>query len=153
MRCLVLALAASAGLLAACETASGPPVGASVQAIETDRVAVTYRGRSGMSSPEVQDRALAQAAQVTLNRGGDWFRVASRSGGVAAPTGPQFSFGVGGLSLGRHSAIGGGVGTTVGGEESLISTLEIVIGRGTKPGDPSAYDAREIIANAGSRLR
>lgn len=153
MRSLVLALAASACLLAGCETTAEPPVGVSVLPIEANRVQVTYRGRSGMSQPEVEDHALVQAAQLTLDRGGDWFRIAGRSGGMASPTGPQFSFGVGGLSFGRHSAVGGGVGTTVGGEGTFVSSLEVEIGRGPKPADPSVYDARDVITTVGGRLR
>jgi hypothetical protein len=124
-----------------------------VQAVETGRYHVVYRGRSGMSQPEVQDRALLQAAQTTLNQGGDWFEVAGRSGGIAPPTGPQFSFGFGGASFGRNSAVGADVGTTVGGEGAYVANLEIVIGHGAKPADPSAYDARDVLSNLGSRLR
>ena len=151
MRRLLLPLACL-GLLTACETTSAPPVGGSVQAVETGRYHVTYRGRSGMSQPEVQDRALVQAARATLSQGGDWFEVSSRSGGIAPPTGPQFSFGIGGASFGRHSAVGGDVGTTVGGEGTFVANLEIVIGHGAKPADPSAYDARDVLANLGARL-
>ncbi len=140
-------------LLAACETTSAPPVGASVQAVESGRYHVTYRGTSRMSEPEVRDRALVQAAQLTLNNDGDWFSVVSRSGGIAPPTGPQFSFGIGGASFGRHSAVGGDVGTTVGGEGTYVATLEIVVGHGPKPPGADAYDARDVISTVGGRLR
>ncbi len=151
MRRLALSLACLT-LLTACETASGPPLGPSVRSVEAGRYTVTYRGTSRMSQPEVQDRALVQAAQVTLNNGGDWFSVAGRSGGVAPPTGPQFSFGIGGASFGRNSAVGADVGTTVGGEATFVASLEILIGHGPKPSEPNAYDARDVISTVGARL-
>jgi hypothetical protein len=151
MRRLVFAFSALA-LLTACETTSAPPLGPSIQAVEAGRYHITYRGSSHMSEQEVRDRALLQAAQTTLRSGYDWFQVAGRTTGIAPPTGPQFSFGLGGASFGRRSAVGGEVGTTLGGEGTSVTTLEIVLGRGAKPAALDAYDARDVDATLGRRF-
>ena len=152
MRRLVFAVSALA-LLTACETTSGPPLGPSVQAVETGRFHITYRGTSRMGEPEVRDRALLQAAQTALRSGYDWFQVTGRTSSIAAPTGPQFSFGIGGASFGRHSAVGGDVGTTVGGEGTYVTSLEVLLGKGAKPAGADTYDARDVDATLGRRLR
>jgi len=150
---LSLASLALVATLAACETTSGPPVGPSVQAVESGRYHLTYRGTSRMSEAEVRDRALLLAAQTTLRSGYDWFQVTGRSSTIAAPTGPQFSLGIGGASFGRHSAVGGGVGTTLGGEGTYVAGLEVLMGKGAKPAGSDAYDARDVDATLGRRLQ
>lgn len=147
-----VALSGSA-VLAGCETTGGPPVGASDQQIEAQRFQVTYRGRSGIGQPEVADRALLHAAQVTLAHGFDWFRVVGRSGGPAPPTSPAFSFGIGGVNFGRGAAIGGSAATTVGGQPSFVAMLEVVAGRAPAPNAPDVYDARQVVQNLGARYR
>ena len=109
-----------------------------------------------MSPPEVQDRALLQAARFALSQGFDWFQVASRSQAPAPPTTPQFSLGlgIGGGSFGRGGGVGGGVGgaETFGGGAALLVTLEIVGGHGPQPSGADAYDARGIVTTLGARL-
>ena len=134
-------------LLSACETA-GPPVGPTDALIEAGRYHVTFRGVSGASGPEVEDRALLHAANLALGQGYEWFRVARRAGGYAGPTSPQFSFGVGGASFGSHSSVGMGVGTgfDLGGGSygATAATIEVFMGKGPKPPSLDAYDARSV---------
>ena len=152
MRWLVPALLGLA-LLAGCETASGaPPVGAADVRIDADHYRTTFRGVSGASPQEIEDRALLHAAGLALAQGYDWFRVTNRSGGFAAPTSPQFTFGVGGATFGRNSAFGIGGSHTVGGEPTYVADLELAFGKGPKPADPLVYDARGVTASLGPRL-
>jgi hypothetical protein len=134
-------------LLAACETTGGyrpPPIGASDQVLEPGRFRVTFRGVSRASAAEVRDRALLHAAELTLARGFDWFRIVDRFDDVAPPTGPRFTLGIGGASFGRHSAVGVSGARSFGGEGTLVSTLEVVAGRGPRPNSPDVYDARAV---------
>ena len=139
-------------LLCGCETTGGaPPIGGTATAIETGRYHVTFRGVSGASVQEVEDRALLHAANLALGQGYDWFRVISRSGGYAAPTTPQFTVGIGGATFGRGSSFGIGGSRTVGGEPTYVADLDVVFGKGPKPG-LDAYDARGVIDSLGPRL-
>jgi hypothetical protein len=100
----------------------------------------------------VRDRALLRAAEATLQRGFDWFEITDRSTDVAPPTGPRFTIGVGSSSFGRRSAVGVGGATSFGGEGTLVSSLEIVPGRGARPPGPDANDARSVADTLRARL-
>jgi hypothetical protein len=152
MRAIALT-AACILLLGACETTEAyAPVGASDQQLEPGRFRVTYRGTSRMSDPEVRDRALLRAAELTLMGGYDWFTVTDRYGDIAPPTRPRITFGLGTSSFGRSSAVGLGGSTSFGGEGTFVSTLEIVAGRGARPAGPDAYDARSVADTLRPRL-
>ena len=143
-------------ILCGCETAEGaapPPLGATVQPLEAGRFRVIYRGGPRMSEAEVGDRALFQAAQLTLSKGFDWFQVTDRSRGLAPPTGPRFSIGIGGASFGRGGGVGVGGATSFGGEATPVVNLEIVLGHGSPPASTAAYDARDVASTLGQRFR
>lgn len=147
--------AACVALLSACETTGGvrpPPVGASYQDIDAGRLRVTFRGSSRMSNPEVRDRALLRAAELTLERGYDWFTITDRYGELAPPTRPRFTVGLGTASFGRRSAVGVGGSTSFGGEGTFVETLEVSLGRGPRPPGPDAYDARGVADTIRPRL-
>src|SRR5262245_2261698 len=83
-----LMFAAVAGLLAACATATpyqpaaaGAGTGAygfSEQQIESNRVRITFRGNTVTDRETVETYMLYRAAEVTLERGHDYFVVADR---------------------------------------------------------------------------
>jgi hypothetical protein len=137
-------------LLSACET-TGPPLGATDTPIEAGRYRVVFRGVSGASGAEIEDRALLHAANLALGQGYDWFQVTRRAGGYAGPTGPQFTFGVGGATFGRGGGQGDGAERTVGGGPSYVADMEVVFGKGPKPSF-DAYDARSVVDSLGPRF-
>ena len=142
-------------LLAACETTGGPPpppIGVSQVQIEPDRYRVTFRGPSRVSQAEVSDRALLGAARLALANGYDWFRVTGRYDGLAPPTTPRISFGIGTSSFGRGGGVSVGGGTGFGGEASFVATDEVVFGKGPKPAEGDAYDAHSVADTLGPRL-
>lgn len=158
MKRLVLsALAAVA--LAACSTptvyqpAAGPrAVGYSEYRIEPDRYRVTFRSGNGAAPEQVMDLALMRAAELTLANGYDWFRVAERAmRGVGGYGGPDLSLGFGGMSFGRHTATGVGVGTgfDLSGGPQIQADLEILMGRGPKPPGLDVYDAHAVRSTLG----
>ena len=159
----VTMLAASALALTACASLApyGPQMGArgqgyAEQQIETNRFRVSYNG-VGAAGP-VADRALYRAAQLTAERGYDWFEVTQRwidgrpdsAGGVR----PNVSIGAGGGRYGgwSTSGVGVGVGLNLSGPSATSTTLEIVMGRGEKPNRAEVYDARSVIESIGHRL-
>ncbi|MGO4409176.1 MULTISPECIES: CC0125/CC1285 family lipoprotein [unclassified Brevundimonas] len=148
-------IAASVLMLTACASLApyGPQQAArgqgfSEQRIEANRFRVTYNG-VGAPGP-VADRALFRAAQLTVDQGYDWFEVTQRwidgrpdsAGGVR----PSISIGAGSSRYGgwSTSGVGVGLGFDLSGPQPTSTTLEIVLGRGPRPGRPGAYDARGV---------
>lgn len=159
----VTVLAASALALTACASLApyGPQTGPrgqgyAEQQIENNRFRVTYNG-VGAAGP-VADRALFRAAQLTTDRGYDWFEITQRwidgrpdsAGGVR----PSVSIGA---SSGRYggystSGVGVGLGVNLSGPQPTSTTLEIVMGRGATPDRPGVYQARSVMESIGPRL-
>jgi hypothetical protein len=158
-RLILPALAALA--LSACATepthfqpSNGPQaVGFSEMRIEPGRYRVTFQGGPGAPPAQVQDYALLRAANLALADGYDWFRITDRSMRQTGYSGSSLSVGVGGMSFGRHSAVGGGVSTGVplSGGVSLVTTIEVMMGKGPKPADGDVYDARGVQKAIGAR--
>lgn len=158
-RLILPALAALA--LGACATeptryqpAAGPrAVGYSDLRIEPGRYRVTFRGGPGAPPAQVADYALLRAASLALADGYDWFRIADRVTRQTGYSGSSLSLGIGGMSFGRNSAVGGGVSTGVplGGGESLSTSLEVLMGKGPKPAEGDIYDARGVQRSIGPR--
>jgi hypothetical protein len=134
--------------------APGHAVAASEMRIEPGRYRVTFQGGPGAPAAQVQDYALLRAANLALADGYDWFRVTDRMTREDGYSGSSLSVGIGGMSFGRHSALGGSVGTGVplGGGESLVTTLEILMGRGPRPPEGDVYDARGVQHAIGPRV-
>jgi hypothetical protein len=119
------------------------------QRIETERYRVSFRANADLKAPQVEDLAIRRAAEITLQNGYQWFSVVTRStdlvSGGKTPTGP--SVGIGGSSGSYGSSVGVGLGFNFGSDtREYESTLEILLGRGAKPADPSAYDAQQVLA-------
>ena len=150
--------------LSACETpqpmayqpVAGPrSVGYFEQRIEPGRYRINFHGAPGAPRAQVEDYALRRAADLALADGYDWFRVYERAvswdrGGE----GPRVGLSVGGMSFGRRSAVGGGVGTAfnLGGGPALTATLEVTMGKGPRPPGPDVYDARGVRESVGARI-
>ena len=159
-RFLILAVAAAA--LSACATAApyGPAMspgaqGWTVQPIQNDRARVSYRS---LGPPEqVYDYALLRAAELTLERGYEWFEVDMRGVDAGYPGGARPSVGVSGGSSRwggyRSSGVGVGLGVNLSpGTPSTVS-LEIRMGRGVRPDSPNTYDAADVQRTIGPRVR
>jgi hypothetical protein len=161
-----LAIATALAALSACATAptytpaaTQGGAGYSETQIEANRYFVTYRAPSAAEESLVHDYALLRAADITLERGKEWFWVDRRSfdGQSRGPSGPSIGVGVGGGrwsggggsfgSVGVSVPLGGGSGATV-----RSATLEVRLGEGPQPDDPNAYDARAVATNLRARL-
>ncbi|WP_084421140.1 CC0125/CC1285 family lipoprotein [Henriciella litoralis] len=153
---LLVAGLALAGMTA-CATAKpyGPATSSTaqgyfVQPIETNRYRVTY---TALSPDEARRYALRRAAEVTLQNGGDWFRVVNGYTDASdANNGPRSSVSIGGgSSSGRYGSgvgVGVGIGIPIGGSsEKTTESLEIIVGNGPKPADPNTYSAQSVLVN------
>ncbi len=157
----ILAAALSGLLLAACASAptvyraqAGAPndVGYSEYRLEAGRYRVTFQGGPGASEAQIADYALLRAAELALQDGYDWFRIADRSTtGSGYDRGPRMSVGGGSASFGRNSGFGLGVGTSfnLGPGPAFSRSIEVVFGKGAPPRDRDVYDARDVVKNVG----
>lgn len=116
--------------------------------IETDRFRVSFRGGGDLKGDGVEELAFRRAAEVTVQQGGDWFRVVDRrTEQVGGRTGGGTSVGVSGASGSYGSGVGVGIGIDLTPDRRTYeTTLEILIGRGEKPPEAAAYSARDVLA-------
>ena len=83
----LLVAVASLGL-AACSMLPGAVEGAgySEEMIASNRYRISYRGPEDAKASLIADRTLARAAQVTLDKGNEWFEIASKVNGEHSQT-------------------------------------------------------------------
>ncbi|MFN3815635.1 CC0125/CC1285 family lipoprotein [Brevundimonas sp.] len=172
MRRVILASVAALALTA-CATAT-PYQAASPQArggysemqIEQNRFRVGFAGNSVTSRETVEMYLLYRAAELTAQNGFEWFqtvdRVTDRDTRYVASPDPWFSSHYGpywGPSWrfyhrGYWSPWGSSWGRDMDVREitRFEANTEILMGRGAKPNDPNAFDAREVLQNVGPRV-
>lgn len=119
-------------------------VGYSEQRIESNRYRVAFTGDSTTSRSTTENYLLYRAAELTLDKGFDYF-VLSGSSVDRERRNAGVNVGIGGFSFGSSGGVGVGVGTSTqsGGRSSNMA--EVVMFKGRKPDDnPIAFDAREV---------
>lgn len=87
MKRLLVAVAALG--LSACSMlpgAEGGQAGFSEEMIAANRYRISYTGPENAKAALIADRTLAHAAQVTLDKGNEWFEVASKVNGEHSQT-------------------------------------------------------------------
>ena len=57
---------------------SGPPSGFTEEAMSGDRYRIVYSAPSDTITKVISDRTLARAAQITLEKGNEWFEVTGK---------------------------------------------------------------------------
>lgn len=150
--------------LAACSTplykqASGPyGLGYSEAALEEGRYRITFRARDQATA---YDFALLRAAELTLAKGYVWFRVTNtlsdEHGDNYSRSRVSLDTGYGGFGHHRGSRWGVGLGIPLGSSyRDAVTTIDIQMGKGDKPGDSSeqgkVYDAASVKATIGPRV-
>ena len=165
---LFATVAIAAALLGACATSTpyAPSIdggyGYSETQIEDDRFRVAFSGNSLTELETVQNYVLFRAADLTDQRGFDWFEVITRDtdrDSRFVDTGfDRYGYGYGVYHRYYHPAIGwrpyyGHFGRFGHGDVNLRevtryeSFVEIVMGKGDKPDRVSAYSAPEVLRN------
>ena len=160
MRMTGWARAALAGalvtVLAACATASGTAYapadkrgyGYSETRIESDRYRIAFAGDGATPRDRVEAYALRRAAELAVENGYEWFRVAGRSVDAQRKGGVGVGLGGGTGSFGRRGGVGVGVGGdlgTIGDRPFFTARLEVLFGNGEQPEDMEVYDARAVL--------
>lgn len=171
-----LVVALSALSLAACATSppyqpagAGSYGGYSEQRLESDRYRVTFAGNSVTSREQVEMSLLLRAAELTVQDGYDWFATVNRATDrdtryMSSPRfdpfyrdryspfwGPSWRYYRGGAWSRWNDPFRDDMVREI---DRYEASAEIVMGRGRKPADdPNAFDAREVIANIGGRVR
>ena len=162
-------IAAVAGLLAACATATPyqPAVsdryGFEEQRIENNRVRITFRGNSVTDRETVETYLLYRAAELTLQNGHDYFIVANRDTEEHSrlqPTGPyRPRFGCDYWYFSPRRGWSPWYDPFWDEPSSYRevtryeAVAEIAMFSGPKPADdPNAFDAREVQSNLQGRI-
>lgn len=164
-----IALFAATVVLAACASGHTPYMPAQNEdsfgyresALGENRYRVTFAGNSFTSSDQVQDYTLLRAAELTIQKGYDWFSVANRdtatiedsTGDVSTSVGystvPMVETRCGLLTCSSRYSTYPTLATRVDmpdrDRKSYTSQLEIVMQHGTAERDADSYDARELI--------
>ncbi|MHA7898377.1 MAG: CC0125/CC1285 family lipoprotein [Henriciella sp.] len=126
--------------------------GYTVLPIENNRFRITYKDNS---EELARTRALRRAAEVTRERGDDWFQIVTAytdTGELAGGGGSSVSIGGSSGSSGRSSVgVGVGIALPLGGGSSgpVEHVIEIVTAPGAKPDNPDAYAAEDVLMNLG----
>ena len=155
-------------LLAACSSSDpyqrageGSRYGFSEERIESDRYLITFRGNSRTERQEVETFLLFRAAEFTLEQGYDYFILVRRVTDEDSRTVNTDPFG---SSLFRHRYYHPRYGWYYWRDPfwddaryreitRYEASAEIVMGSGPAPDDPDAYDADQVVANLGPRVR
>ena len=153
---------AATALLAACATetpygprADGGGYGYSEQSIESNRYRVTFRGNSSTSRETVENYLLYRAAELTLQRGYDYFVVVeddtektTRYSGTSSP--PPFYYGRGRAFPYYGYGYNWGPGfydVDIRESNRYTAIAYILMYKGKKPNKASAYDASAVVEN------
>ena len=155
MRKILAPILLTAALLGCAKPALYQPmqdeVGYGQQQLEENRYKVWFAGNRATPRETVENYVLYRCAELTLEKGYDYFVLSDRSTEGEHRAGPGMSVGLGGFRLGGHGgiSIGTGIGFPVGeGDAKYFGQTVAVLVKGKKPADnPSAYDARELKAN------
>jgi len=124
-------------------------VGYGEQQLEGNRYRVWFAGNSATPRETVEDYVLYRAAELTLEKGYDYFVLSDRSTQGEKNDNGGVSLGIGGFHFGGHGGVSIGVGTGIGGGNSkYYGQADAVLMKGKKPAsNASAFDAREIKAS------
>src|SRR5262245_53548956 len=84
-------IAAAMLAVSACESmgggpSGGPPSGFTEEAMPGGKMRLAYTSPTDATAKVVADRTLARAAQVTLDKGNEWFEIASKVDGKNSQT-------------------------------------------------------------------
>lgn len=142
--------------------ANGKGYGYSETEISENRYRIDYKAKSRQAS-KAKNYALLRAAELTQEKGFDWFVVVDRETRVekteeristSMQTGQTVtkSCGLLGCTTQTRPSTQYGVGVSSGmGTDEAIASLEIRMGKGVKPASGDVYDAQEIQYSLGAK--
>ena len=132
--------------------------------ISEGRYRVNYNGRNRTNLQDTRDYAMLRAAELTLNKGYDWFQIVDRETSTTESRDPAFQLGYG-YEHARHVETSCGLLSCTRRVRPASYThmqidnqrqktrhshsLEIVMGKGKIPEDGNYYDAKDVAASIG----
>lgn len=132
--------------------------------ISDDRYRVNYNGRRSTDLQDARDYAMLRAAELTLNKGYDWFQIVDRETSTIESREPEMQVGFG-YEQARHVETYCGVLTCTRTERPTRYTsmhfdnrrpevrhshsIEIVMGKGKVPENGNYYDAKAVAESIG----
>lgn len=81
-----LLLASACSAISGLTGPSGPPSGFTEEAMSGERYRIVYNAPGDASTKVISDRTLARAAQITLEKGNEWFEVTGKISGKNTQT-------------------------------------------------------------------
>lgn len=166
----ILTAAVIAGALGATACSYGPtPYQAATKSnqegytetrIEADRYRVSFRGNTLTDRDTVETYLLMRAAELAVDNGFDHFVIARRDTDRERRVTREADFPHSRLSYMYFHPRYGWIGaydtfwtsTTYREATRYEAYAEILLGKGPKPNDPDAFDARQVIANLGGKV-
>lgn len=122
-------------------------VGYGERRLEENHYTVWFIGNTATPRQTVEDYVLYRCAELTLDRGYDYFVLSNRSTQGEHHPGSGVSLGLGGFRIGGSGGISLGVGSGIplGGDRKYFGEANILLMKGRKPpNDPNAFDASEV---------
>lgn len=132
--------------------------------ISDDRYRVNYNGRRGTDIQDARDYAMLRAAELTLNKGYDWFQIVDRESSTVESREPEMQLGFG-YEEARHVETRCGLlsctRTVRPATYSRVQfdnrrretrhshSIEILMGKGKMPDNGNYYDAKEVAKSIG----
>jgi hypothetical protein len=127
--------------------------------VEADRFRVSFRGNSLTDRETVETYLLLRAAELTVDNGYDHFVIARRDTDRERTVSRDMGYPQSRLSYVYFHPRYGWIGSydtfwtpaTYREATRYEASAEILLGKGGKPNDPDAFDARQVIANLGGK--
>ncbi len=123
--------------------------------IETDRYRIDFRGNIRTPRSVVEEYLLYNAAEVTVNHGYDFFYVVNSNTDTQTRYDGYVDPDFGGGAFGGYGYPGwyGGASFSETANNSYDATATILVGKGARPNDPNAYDARDVLKTLGPQVQ
>lgn len=134
------------------------------QKISDDRYRVNYNGRRGTDLQDARDYAMLRAAELTLNKGYDWFQIVDRETATTESREPEMQLGFG-YEQARHTETRCGLVSCTRSSRPASYTsvhldnrrpetrhshsIEIRMGNGKVPEDGNYYNAKDVAESIG----
>lgn len=127
------------------------------QPLETNRYRISFAGNSLTPRETVENYLLYRAAEVTLAGGHDYFLVVERDTerSTTYHTTVTGFDGHPGIHSFRHfhaHGFGGFATATARPRDRYRAFANILVGKGAKPAEPDAYDARDVLKRLAPRI-
>jgi hypothetical protein len=130
------------------QPASSQGYGYSQTQLSDTQFRIDFKARD-IERGEAVNYAMLRAAELTLEKGFDWFEVVDRESDTTKPRATtRFGFGISRFgSMNPFSNLNAGVAVGGGNSNQADVLLEIIMGKGIRPDVKKVYSAKELAKN------